>query len=98
MNRYQKFINQRLKQKEIKEKQEQLHTKYSDIPEEKVIIEKSNTLKFILSFTANVIKITSEIILMILASVGIISLIYKEPRADLIVIFMDIYNTILSMI
>ncbi len=98
MNKYQKFIDKRLEQKNIKENQEKLHTKHKDIPEDKIIIEKSNTFKFILSFIASIVKITAEILLVILASIGIISLIYKEPRQDLIIIFEDIYQTILSML
>ncbi len=97
MNSYQKFIDARKKQKEIKNKQVELHNKYKDIEEDKVIVEKTNTVKFLLSFIANIIKVTSEILLVILASIGIISLLYKEPREDLIIIFNDIYKAILSM-
>ncbi len=96
-NKYSKLIKLIDEEKEFKENQIKLHNKHKDIDKDKVIVEKTNTLKFILSFLANIIKITSEIILIMLASIGIISLIYKEPREELIIIFNDIYQAILSM-
>ncbi len=94
---YNKFKNILSEEIKFEETQEKLHAKHKDIPDDKIIIEKSNTFKFTISFIASVFKIASEIILVILASIGIISLVYKEPREDLIIIFKEIYKTILSM-
>lgn len=65
-----------------KERQEQeaLRDKYG-ITEEKVVIkETSNTGKFLIRLWVNFVRIICVILLLILAAIGIITLIYPENR------------------
>lgn len=79
-------LHQRVYEKTIKD------NKHSDIDENKVIVEKSNTIKFILSFLRASIKTIATIILVSLATIGIITLIYPEIRAEFIEVILNIFN------
>lgn len=71
---------------EIKEelKQDYLHEKYEDIDENVKIIEKSNTFKFTVNTLKSVIKTVCNILILILASIGILAFIYPEPRKEIL--------------
>lgn len=80
------------KQKQI-EQQEILHKKHGIDDENKIIVEKSSFYKVI--FT--VCRISAEILLIMLATIGIIAFIYETPRQDLLDIFLEIKKQIMFM-
>lgn len=77
-----------LEERSFEEKQDVLKEKY-DIAKEKevVVVEKSNTFKFTMRVLAAVIKVCATIILLSLAFVGVVALVYPEPRAELLEIY-----------
>ena len=65
-----------------------------DLPENAVIIEKTNTLKFLLSFGKTFIKAAAAVLLIVLAGIGVITLLYPSLRAELLQIFGSVFSTI----
>ena len=65
------------------EKQKKLREKY-ETPEDVLIVEKDNTVKFFVRTTGNVIKLVVGIIIFILAVIGLTAIIYPETRNELI--------------
>ena len=92
MGKYDIYIENLKKEESFYKEQDRLHNKHSDIDENKVIVEKSNTIKFVLSFLRASIKTIATIILVSLATIGIITLIYPEIRAEFIEVILNIFN------
>ena len=65
------------------EKQKKLREKY-ETPEDVLIVEKDNTVKFFVRTTGNVIKLVVGIIIFILAVIGLTAIISPETRNELI--------------
>lgn len=59
--------------------QEKLKEKYN-LDEDVVVVEKSNAYKFTITVLINVIKTLATIIILILAAIGLITLIYPTTR------------------
>ncbi|WP_329385747.1 hypothetical protein [Anaerofustis butyriciformans] len=80
---------------DIKEEQEQanLHKKYKHIDENVKIVEKNNNYKFTIKTIASIIRILSNIILYVFATIGLTSLIIIDTRVYLIDLFFNIINT-----
>ena len=60
--------------------QDRLHEKHQDIDDDTVIIETSNMGKFLLNFTRTGIHTIVSIVFIILAAIGILTLLYPETR------------------
>lgn len=54
--------------------------------------------KRLLEVIADIIRKVSEVILLTLASVGLIALIYAAPRTELGIIFLEVIDQLHSMI
>lgn len=76
MNIYEKKSQMR------KERQEQdaLREKYGLTDENVVVKETSNTGKFLIKTMTNILKTLASVLVLVLASIGIITLIYPESR------------------
>lgn len=79
---------------QYKEEQERLRMKHGINDDNKIVVEKSSAPRVIF----NVFRIIAEILLLLFAAVGIIALIYKEPRADLFQVFLDMKKQLLLML
>ena len=83
-NKFKKGFVAEYKNKKQQEAQEnRIKQKHHIIDENVVVVEKSNTLKFIIRILVLFLKTAAWITLIILAAVGILCLIYPEPRAAL---------------
>ena len=71
------------KEQESIKKQKKLREKY-DVPDDVVIVEKTNTIKFFVSVTGSIVKIAVLIIIFLLTVVGIVSLIFPVSMNELI--------------
>ena len=82
-----KFKNQlveQMKQEEReKEHQESLKERY-DIEEDVVVVEKTNTIKFLLKTMLGGVRLIIAILVFILALIGLTALIYPDSRSLLI--------------
>lgn len=84
MSKFKKGLVNEIKQEhENESKQQKLREKY-DAPEDVVIVEKDNTIKFFVRTTGTIIKVTVAIIIFLLTVIGMTSLIYPETRNELI--------------
>lgn len=68
------------------EEQKKLHKKHNIENEDVVVVEKSNMLKFSVNTVSSIIRTLSAILLIILATIGLISLVYPATRKQLIMI------------
>ena len=72
--------NDRIKQQN---EENRIKEKHRITDENVVVVEKANTLRFIIRITVLLLKTAAWITLIILAAVGILCLIYPETRAAL---------------
>lgn len=77
------LVNEIKKEKEQESEQLKLREKY-EVPEDVVIVEKDNMVKFSIRTIAALIKIVIGIVIFLLTVVGIVSLIFPETRNELI--------------
>lgn len=98
MARFKKNIVEEAKRKnqEAKE-QERLKEKYN-IGQDVVVVEKSNTYKFTIKMLVNLMRTIITVILLMLAVIGLISLLYPAVRNQLIIVMSDIYGELKMMI
>ena len=87
------LVNEIKKEKEQESAQLKLREKY-EIPEDVMIVEKDNMIKFSVRIIATLIKITIGIIIFLLTVVGIVSLVFPETRNELI---FQLSNTLMQL-
>lgn len=78
--------------------QKRLHEKHNITDEHTLVVEKDNTFKFTVRMLGRVIRFIATVLLLSLATIGIISLIYPDVRAELLQVFMAIYEQARDMI
>ena len=92
-NKFKKGFVSEYKNKKQQEAQEnRIKQKHHITDENVVVVEKSNTLKFIIRILVLFLKTAAWIILIILAAVGILCLVYPETRWALFDILSGIRN------
>ena len=88
MGKFRKELVREVKrEEENRKKQKKLREKF-DIPKDVVIVEKTNTFKFLVNVTGGVIKTAVLIIIFLLTVIGIVSLVFPVSRNELIHQFM----------
>ena len=88
MGKFRKELVKEVKrEEENRKKQTKLREKF-DIPKDVVIVEKTNTFKFLVNVTGGVIKTAVLIIIFLLTVIGIVSLVFPVSRNELIHQFM----------
>jgi|GEM_PF-4925850 hypothetical protein len=65
-----------------------------ELPDNAVIIEKTNTAKFLLSFFKTFIKTAAGVLLITLAAIGVVTLLYPSLRGELAQIIAEVFNTV----
>lgn len=90
MDKYKNIKNKIEREQKVKEEQRKLHKKYKDIGSDVVIKEKGNLIEYILRIVAN-------IVLAILAAIGLLAIIYDSPRMELINVVKETFDQIMSM-
>lgn len=98
MGLYDKYIEQMEKEEAFSREQGRLHRKHDDIDPDTVIVEKSNTVKFTLTFLRSVVKTVAAAMLILLAAIGLIALIYPDVRAELVQVAIETFDEIRGMI
>lgn len=79
-----------------KKAQEELRIKHHIDDEKVLIVEKNNVFKFTVKTVAAMIRVAASVIVLILAIIGLLSLLYPSTRAELITVFLQIKEQILS--
>lgn len=98
MSRFDKYMKAAKEQKAFEKEQEILHTKYDEIEEDKVIVETTNSYKFTVNFLKNFMKTLSAGILIILASIGLLTILYPNIRMEFFNVADEILRQIKTMI
>lgn len=93
-NKYKRGIVAEVKQKqEAAAQQQRIRQKYNvDAPNSVIVVEKNNMVKFAVRTVISAVKLVAAILLVVLAFVGLISLIYPTSRNDLVMIFQGIQD------
>lgn len=79
--------------------QEKLRKKHSIGNNESIyIIEKDNTLIFLIRILTTTLKIIFFIILIMLATLGLISVVYPNIRAELLIVMVEAYKAFVANI
>lgn len=100
MGKYKKDILKTRINKEIAEKEEQnrLKKKHNITDENVTVVEKSNMVKFTVNTVTRIVKFVATIVLIALAAIGLISIVYPEPRADVLKILYGVFNSVNNMV
>lgn len=85
------------KELEREEEQKRLHEKHNIADENMLIVEKDNTFKFTVRMAGRLIRFVATVIVLVLATLGIISLLYPEVRMELFRVLMSIYDQARNM-
>lgn len=96
MSQFKKGLVGEIKEEiKFEKEQEDLKEKYKlDVPNDVVVVEKSNVYKFTVKMFVTLVKTIATICLLVLASIGIITLIYPESRAA----YTNVMNEILQQL
>lgn len=85
-------------EKEQEQQQKELQQKYNLNEKNIMIVEKNNTIKFLLTTFFRLIKCLATIILLVLSSIGLLSLIYPEIRSPLLNVLNDLFQQLKSLL
>ncbi len=84
------LVREHREEREEQRRQELLKEKY-DIREDIVVVEKSNTFKFIVRVIIRLVKTVALILLVLLAFIGLMGILFPDSRAELWNIAVEIY-------
>lgn len=80
------------RRKTQKVRQAELKTSLNLNPDEDVIIiEKSNTIKFLIKAAASCVRLVASIVIILLTFIGLLALIYPGPRHELVNILIEVW-------
>lgn len=95
MNKYEIYKENLKEYNNFKENQKALREKHN-ITSDKIIVEKSNTIKFLITLLKNLLRILIAVVAIGLISVGIITVLYAEIREEFFKVVTKAFNQILS--
>lgn len=81
----------------FEEEQKRLKEQHN-INKDCIVVEKNNSVKFIINLSIRLIKVIGTVTLLTLAVIGLISLIYPETRHPLTEVFQSIINQLTTFI
>lgn len=86
-------LSERIKKENAKEKEQiRLKKKHQIDQENVVVVEKSNTYKFTIKTIISFIKLIATVTLLILAVIGLTTLVYPTLRQEFLTIFLDVFD------
>lgn len=91
------FVRGVKKEKEYQKEQQRLREKHEINNPDVVVVEKDNMWKFLIRFLAGLIRMLAAILLLTLASVGLLALVYPAPRTELLQVLGDIIRQIFRL-
>ena len=93
MSKYKKGFVEDIKKEQIfEENQQHLKDKYQMTGEKVVIVEKNNFLKYLVKYSVSFVKLVVTIATLILATLGVLTLVYPNSRHELLFVLEDIYS------
>lgn len=99
MSKYKSGLMQQLEEERIFEEEQAAVKKKHNIEDKNVmVVEKDNTYKFTVRVISKIIQSVAMACILLLAALGLIALIYPEPREEMFIILNRIFNETLGMI
>lgn len=98
MAKYKKRIVQDIKEKHEFEREQKALKEKHHLDTEKIVVEKSNMVKFTVNTVKGLIRIIAMILLLSLAMIGLMAVIYPAPREALADILYEIYEQIITFL
>ncbi len=93
MSKYKKGIVEDIKKEKVfEENQQYLKDKYNMTGEAVVIVEKNNLLKYLIKYGVALIKLVVTIAILVLATLGVLTIVYPNSRHELLFVLEDIYS------
>lgn len=92
------LLKEILKEQKEEEYQRELKEKHNIKKDNVVIVEKNNMVKFLIMISLKIIKSMSTVLLLILAALGLLSLLYPEIREPLIVVLTNLWEELMSLL
>lgn len=80
------------------EEQKRIKSKHNISDDNIRVVEKSNTVKFLIRNFIRLVKTVLTIMLIVLAACGLIALLYPGPHKELMIIFKEAYDTTITYI
>lgn len=80
---------------DFEKEQEELKQKHN-LETDKVVVEKSNMVKFTVNTVKEIIRTLASILVFILAAIGLVALVYPEPRQALLGVWQEVYTQLRS--
>lgn len=82
---------------QVKADQERLRHEYNIKDSSVVVVEKDSSIISLIRICGRAVQIVAAILLVILAAIGILSLVYPEPREAMLTLFQDMWNHVQSL-
>lgn len=93
MGKFKKEFVTAVKEEQKKEaEQKKLHEKHRVEDENILVVERDNMVKFLIRNSARLIRILATVSLFILATIGLIALVYPEIRTELLLVLQKIFR------
>lgn len=90
------LVSQIKEQQEFEKQQNELKRKHRIEEKNVIVVEKSNMTKFLIRTIGNVVRISATILILVLASIGLTTLLYPQIRNELLIILRQIINQLVS--
>lgn len=90
------LVSQIKDQQEFEKQQNELKRKHRIEEKNVIVVEKSNMTKFLIRTIGNVVRISTTILILLLASIGLTTLLYPQIRNELLIIINQIINQLVS--
>lgn len=91
------FVKEIRAEQERQREQERLRSKHHVDEKNILVVEKSNMVKFLIRTTGRIIRILATMTIFVLATIGLLALVYPEVRTELIHILGQIMADIQKM-
>ena len=82
---------------QVKADQERLRHEHNIKDSSVVVVEKDSSIISLIRICGRAVQIVAAILLVILAAIGILSLVYPEPREAMLTLFQDMWNHVQSL-
>lgn len=90
------LVSQIKEQQEFEKQQNELKRKHKIEEKNIIVVEKSNMTKFLIRTIGNIVRISATILILVLASIGLTTLLYPQIRNELLIILHQIIEQLVS--
>lgn len=89
-----KLVGDIRQEQETAIQQESLRQQHGIQDENVIVVEKSNMVKFMIRQLSAIIKFVATTMILVLAAIGLLSIIYPNIRSELLTVLLQYYNSL----